>query len=78
MNDINSIMKERMESLRRENASLQRRVGMSQDQRDRAAIDTFTKHFKDHAEKNGIEMTGEAARREAEKIANRVDRKRDE
>lgn len=66
---------ERMDELRDSNIEIQRRKGMTQDERSKEAIDYFAKEIKDHAERGGKEMTAEKARSEAVKIAERAERK---
>jgi hypothetical protein len=64
-----------MKAKRDEHAGFQRRSKMTQEERSREAIDYFTGEIKSHAEKCGQQMSGEDARKQAEALANRAERK---
>lgn len=58
-----------------EDAAIQRRRVMSQDERNITARDELTRRIKEHAEKCGDNsMTHEKAQNKANQIANKVDR----
>lgn len=57
------------------NPELERKQQMSKEQRAREAIDTMARNTKEHIEKNGGSASFEECKREAQKIAERVERK---
>jgi hypothetical protein len=56
-------------------SGLQKRKLMTQEEKSRDAIDFFTKEFKEHAERQGKEISDDAARKEAVDLARRTERK---
>lgn len=75
MTKINEHMQKRMKELNDNNKSLQERKRKSKDELSRNAVDYFTKEIKEHAERNGREMTATQARKHAEELAYRAERK---
>lgn len=69
------IEKRKAEALRN-NDGYQKRLGMTPDEKREIAVDKFTRNIKEFAEKNGKEITGEAARRMAQKLGEDATRKK--
>lgn len=73
---LSEYQRETLNRKRDENSEVQRRRKLTKDERSREAIDRMAGHLKSDAEKQGKELTGEAARRKAQEVAERCERKR--
>ena len=51
---------------------------MTREQKSRAAMDQMTKNFKEYNDKLGKDVTESEMRKEAQRIAEKVERKRDQ
>lgn len=74
--DINAYQERRKKEKLAENGEVQRRLRMTQEQRSREAIIKMGGQIKEHAEKTGFNLTGEAAHRKALEIAQKAEREK--